>query len=277
MPHVKLQLDFLEISKMRLTEYSLEQEPLSAVVYGPPKSGKTFSIVKGLAHKFKVLYVDFEKGVSTLAKLPANLKENVEVIRVFDTKDEPNAISTALLLASGKTTSICEAHGKSKCIQCKTKKAPMATVALNDLDPAEWVVVFDSFTQITSSAQGHVCRKLNLEVDKMTFDHWRAQGVLLERFLDYLQNARFNCVLITHEMGIDQSDGVEKLQPSGGSKNFARNVPKYFDHIVYLTVKNRKHKAISSTTAENRILSGSRTDIEVELDNPDTICALFGK
>ncbi len=262
---------------MNLTEVSMDNSAQSVIVYGAPKSGKTQLVVGALATKFKVLYVDLERGITTLIKLPTKLKEQVEAVRVFDNKENPNAINTALKLAQGNLVKICEEHGATTCKTCTIGKKKFSEYKLNDLNPSEWVVVFDSFTQLTSSAQGHVCRGMDMEKQKMTFDHYRAQGVLLERFLDYVQNARYNCVVITHEMGLEQSDGAEKLQPSGGTKNFARNVPKYFDHIIYTTVKNRKHKAISSTVSENRIMTGSRTDVVVDMDKPETFCALFGK
>lgn len=270
---------------MKLSNLNLESTGQSAIVYGPPKSGKTDLTVRGLAHQFNVLYIDMENGVSTLTKLPPELQQNVEVIRVYDNKDKPNAITTAVKLASGNKYSVCTEHGAIDCKECKLEarkpenagKELFETWCLNDLDPSKWVVVFDSFTQLTSSANAHVTRNLDTEKDKLTFDHWRAQGVLLERFLDYIQNARYNSVVITHEMGIEQADKTEKLMPSGGTKNFARTVSKYFSHIVYVNVKNRKHKAISSTTASNTVLSGSRADIEVDMDNSETMCALFGK
>lgn len=256
---------------------TLAKTPQSAIVYGAPKSGKTKLMVASLATKFNVLYIDCERGVTTLMKLPEEVKKRVEVISIRDIKEEPNAINTCLLLASGKQVNICEAHGKSKCGPCRINKLPSIKVSLDDMKPEEWVVVFDSFTQITSSAQAHVCTKLDLEKDKMNFDHLRHQWVLLERFLDYLQNSRYNCVLITHEMGIEQADGTEKIQPCGGTKNFARNVPKYFDHIIYCSVKNHKHIASSVTTAHNKVLTGSRTETAVDMNDPDSVCALFGK
>lgn len=267
---------------MKLDDIDISATGQSAIVYGPPKSGKTDLVVRGLAHQYKVLYIDFENGLSTLMKLPAELRKNVEVIRVPDNKDHPTAIHTALHLASGNKALLCIEHGKKDCIECK-KAARNSSEDffeewnLNELDPKEWVVVFDSFTQLTSSANAHVSRNLDLEKDKLTFDHWRAQGVLLEKFLDYIQYSKFNSVVITHEMGIEQADKTEKLMPSGGTKNFARTVSKYFSHIVYVSVKNAKHNAVSSTTGSRNALAGSRLDAEVDMSHPETMCTLFGK
>ena len=261
----------------------LEQDTgQSVIVYGPPKSGKTELVVGQLAKHYKVIYVDLEKGRTTLFKMSPELQANIDVIAIKDNKDTPAAIDAAVKLAHGGKRKYCLTHQKLDCIGCKTSKDPAIQANLfdyefNTLDPRDYVVVFDSFTQIASSAKAHVGKGLNLEKEKFTYDHWAALGVILERFLDYVQCASFNVVVITHEMGIEQEDGTEKIMPSGGTKNFARTVAKYFDHIVYCNVKNRKHKAVSSTTAENRILSGSRTSVEVSTEDTDSMARMLGK
>lgn len=267
---------------MKLSELKTDSIAHSVIVYGPPKSGKTDLVVRGLTEHYNVLYIDNEGGVTTLLKLPEEKKEKVSLVRIFDTKENPVAIDTMLKLASGNKYKVCLEHGKVNCPAClskdkNSKEELFQEWELNSLPTEDWVVVFDSFTQLTSSAQAHVTRKLDMEKDKMTFDHWRAQAVLLEKFLDYLQNAKYNCVLITHEMGIEQEDGTEKIMPSGGSKNFARNVSKYFDHIAYVTVRNKKHNAYSATTAQNRVLTGSRTDVVIDMSKPESFCSFFGK
>lgn len=254
----------------------------SVIVFGPPKAGKTELVVGQLARHYKVIYVDLEKGRTTLSKLSPELKKNIDVLAIKDNKDTPAAIDTAIKLAHGGKRTYCMTHQKIGCVSCSTSKdeevrANLFDYEFNACSPEECVVVFDSFTQVCSSAKAHVGKGMNLEKEKFTFDHWAALGVLLERFLDYVQNSAFNVVVITHEMGIEQEDGFEKLMPSGGTKNFARTVPKYFDHIVYCHVKNKKHKAISGTTAENKILTGSRTGVEVDMDDPDSMARLLGK
>ncbi len=260
----------------------------SVIVYGAPKSGKTELVVGQLARHYKVIYVDLEKGRTTLNKLPDDLKQNIDVVAIKDDKDNPMAIAAAIKLAAGSKRTYCMTHQKLDCLACSKSKDPdvMATqfdYEFNSLNPAEYVVVFDSFTQIASSAKAHVGKDSSLRAGDMPkmnkFDHdkWAALGVLLERFLDYVQQAKFNVVCITHEMGIEQEDGIEKLMPSGGTKNFARTVAKYFDHIVYCSVKNKKHLATSSTTSENRIVSGSRTGVEVDTNDPNSMARLLGK
>lgn len=262
---------------MNLDDIEVENESQTILVYGPPKSGKTYTIVKALAQVRKVLYIDLERGVTTLRQLPKELRKRVEVIKIPDTKDSPYAIDTCVKLLSGKKYTVCEEHGRIKCPNCLTKASKVKTSwELNTLDPTEWVVVVDSFTQLTSSAQAHVCRNLDLEKQRIEFDHYRAQWILLEKFLDFFQNARFHCCVITHETGIELEDGTEKIMPSGGTKNFARGVSKYAGHIVYFSVTNRKHKAISSTTAAPKVLAGSRLGVEVDINDLTTFHQLLG-
>lgn len=268
----------------KLDEMSADSLAQSVIIYGAPFSGKT-QLAAQVAKKFKVLYIDGENGSSSLLKLPKEMKENIYVQRVFDNKDTPNFIDTAVHLASGKRKLVCDKHGivmnkikGGKCVKCASNKdATINDWTLEDLDPSEWVVIFDSFTQLTSSANAHVTRGLKSEEDNEEFKHWRAQGKLLERFLDYVQNAPYNVIVITHEMGVEQEDGTERIMPSGGTKNFARNVAKYFNHAIYVRLRNRRHNAICNTTAETKILTGSRTGVEIDIDNPDSMCALFGK
>jgi hypothetical protein len=261
----------------------------TVIVYGPPKSGKTTLVVGQLLRHYKVIYVDLEKGRTTLFKMDKALLANLDVIAIKDNKDTPMAIDASIKLASGGKRIYCLTHQKLDCVACKTSRDPEVVKYLyeyefNTLDPQEYAVVFDSFTQIASSAKAHVGKGLNPpkigempSTNKFEFDHWSALGILLEKFLDYVQCASFNVVVITHEMGIEQEDGIEKLMPSGGTKNFARTIAKYFDHIVYCNIRNRKHKAESSTTAENKILTGSRTSVEVSTEDPDSMARLLGK
>lgn len=258
----------------------------AVIIYGPPKSGKTELALKGLPMAgFNVLYVDLEKGHTTIHKLDDKLKEKIVVVRIPDFKDKPTAINTCLHMVTGAPVTFCNEHGEVDCVTCKArvkkgeldKDDAFTTIALNDFDPKEWVVVYDSLSQLTSSANAHVSRSLNLEKDKLTFDHWRHQGVLLEKFLDYLQNASYNSVLIAHEEMIELNDKTTKIAPGGGTKNFSAKVAKYFDHIVYTSVRNKKHNASSSTTDYANILTGSRTDVVIDMDNPATIGEFFGK
>lgn len=247
-----------------LDDVDFTYEPDSVMVYGPPKSGKT-QMVGHLAGSRKLIWIDLEKGGKTLSKLSHELKQNIDYYRITDTPDEPNAISTALQLITGKATTFCGEHGKVSCGICASKRgAVWHTLELGKLSPATHVVVFDSATQLTSSATAKTFKQFNLKMEaKFEFDHWAYQGVLLRRFYEYMQNAPFNVVVISHETALKLEDGTDKVVPSSGTENFSRNVAKYFGHIIYCDVVNMRHRAASKSTAYNKVLTGSRTDLDI--------------
>jgi hypothetical protein len=70
-------------------------------------------------------------------------------------------------------------------------------------------------------------------------------------------------------------DGKIKLVPVSGSSKSSMNTAKYFDHVVYCEVRNKKHIAASSTAYANNIITGSRTGVELEKDAVATLLKIF--
>jgi hypothetical protein len=64
-------------------------------------------------------------------------------------------------------------------------------------------------------------------------------------------------------------DGSKRLVPLSGTLNFSRNMGKFFDHIIYCRVANRKHSFGSATVYLASVLTGSRGDITLEEQNKD--------
>ena len=63
--------------------------------------------------------------------------------------------------------------------------------------------------------------------------------------------------------------------PVGGTRNFSRNVAKYFDHVIYAERKNKKHVFSSSTTCATTILAGSRTGVVMETEAEASLLQIF--
>lgn len=234
------------------------------VVYGPPKSGKT-QLVSQLAEHFNLKWFDFENGMSPLLKLPIDWQERIDIAKIPDCKDLPIGIETALKIVSGAPGAICGLHGKWNCLTCKKdpKQAEVITpVHLNALTARD-IVVFDSLTQIATSAMNWIMRGAP-EESKPERDQWGQLKFVMEKFLTNIQQARYNLICITHEDEVEMVDGREKLVPVSGSRNTSRNTAKYFDHVVYCNVANRKHSFGSATTYATSVMSGSRLDINIE-------------
>lgn len=248
------------------------------LVYGPPKSGKT-ELVGKLAEKFNLLWFDLENGYATLLKLQKPWQERIEIVSIPDTKVFPIAIETMLKVITGAKIEICDEHGKVSCHLCKKANTEVpdsktfTVVHLNEL-PSDTIAVVDSLTQLSNSAMNFLTKNQD-DLYKPEWGDYRNQGQLLDKFLSQVQQAEFNIVCITHEVETEMEDGKKKLVPVAGTTNFSRNTAKYFDHVVYCEVKNRKHNFASGTVYANNILTGSRTDVELEKDDKPSLLRIF--
>lgn len=239
----------------------------TVLVYGAPKTGKT-QLVGELAHEFNLLWFDLENGSATLHKLPPESQEKVELVSLPDSRSYPVAIETCLKVIRGSPVIIDEETGKV--VTKKIEGREYVDVNLNALGP-DWIVVFDSLTQLTNSAIAHIT-KSQPDDYKMGFDDWGNLGKLMDIFLSHVQAARFNVVCISHESETEMEDGKIKIVPVAGSRAFSRNTAKYFGHVLYTSVANKKHTFSSSTTSLLNVVVGSRTDVATEkMDKPSLI------
>lgn len=258
------------------------------IVYGGPKTGKSLLAGK-LAEFYNLIWVDMENGHETLFQLPEEWQDRIELISIPDTRSFPIAIETVLKMVKGKV-SICEAHGKVSCVICKREETDrckeveadqhhdvhnslFTDVDLNSLDHSS-VVVFDSLTQLSNSAIAFITKN---EPDdyKLNYDDWGNLGKLLDIFLSHIQQAGYNVVVISHETEAETEGKKKTLVPVGGTRNFSRNIAKYFDHVIYMERKNKKHVASSASTYATNILTGSRTDVSIEDSEVPSLLPIF--
>jgi len=241
-------------------------------IFGGSKTGKT-ELVGRLSEYFNLLWFDLENGYDTLFKFPREWQERIELIRIPDTKIFPIAIETMLKVIPGSPVEICDEHGKVSCPLCKKDSKPTTSVALNSLGD-NYIVVFDSGTQLANSTMNHITKN-EPDTYKPEWSDYRNQGSLMDKFLSQAQQAKFNLCFITHEAEVELEDGRKKIVPVSGTTNFSRNTAKYFDEVVHCDVKNKKHVFGSATTYANNILTGSRTDITLENDEFPTLLRIF--
>ena len=242
------------------------------LVYGAPKSGKT-QLAGALAEHFNLIWIDMENGHETLFKFPQEWQERIELIDLKDTPSYPIAIETVLKIIKGDAIEVCELHGKCACMICKREGAATSSVHLNSVSP-DTIVVFDSLTQLTTSAINNIT-KSKPDDYKLQTDDWGNLAKLIEIFLSTIQQARYNCVVISHEIEAETEGKKRTLVPVAGSRNSSRNSAKAFDHVIYAERKNKKHVFASSTQYATNILTGSRTDVVMEGDSAPSLLSIF--
>lgn len=243
----------------------------SVMLFGAPFTGKSLLAGK-LAEHFNLLYIDMEGGHDVLFQLNPEWQERIEVISIPDTTSYPMAIETCLKIVKG-AVDVCEAHGKCSCMICKRNEAPIVHIDVNAL-AKDTIVIFDSATQLTASAIANITKNKPDDY-KLEYDDWGHLSKLMDIFFSHIQTANYNRIVISHITEAKQDDGRTLLFPVAGSRNFSSNVAKYFDHVVYLEKKNKKHKAASSTTYMNNIMTGSRAGVSMEDMEESTLLSIF--
>lgn len=229
-------------------------------VFGAPKSGKS-QLTAGLSEKFNLIWFDLENGWEILLKQPPENSSRITLIKLEDTKDNPVAIETVNRALIGSKGSICHAHGKWNCLLCKDPST-VDEIHLNALGP-DTIVVIDTGSQLATSAMFHVT-KGKPELYKLQQDDWGSIGKLLESGVSFIQQSKYHCVLIAHELETKMEDDKVRIVPSIGTTNFSARFGGKFSHIVHTEVKNGKHVAQSGSTCNQRFLTGSRTDVRME-------------
>lgn len=252
---------------------SIKSSVQTVLVYGPPKVGKT-ELVGKLALRYNLLWFDLENGSATLHKLPLEAQERVELIKIPDSRSYPIAIETMLKVIKGGPCTIDEETGKvlppgGKRVEGKS----YVDVCLNTLGP-DWIVVVDSGTQLTNSAIAHITKNQPDDY-KMQYDDWGNLGKIMDIFFSHVQQSKAHIVVISHETEAELEDGKVKIVPVGGTRAFSRNVAKYFGHVVYCQVANKKHTFTSSTTGLLNVVVGSRTDVATEKMTEASLIPIF--
>lgn len=242
------------------------------LVYGGPKTGKS-ELAGKLSEFYNLLWLDAEKGWVTLLKLPTAWQERINIVSIPDSRVFPIAAETWPKIIRGTPVFVCEIHGKAECALCKKEGAYLERICLNELGP-DTIVVIDSLTQFTNSCIAHLT-KAQPDDYKLQLDDWGNLRVLIDKFLSQVQAANYNIVCITHEELVPMEDGKVKLVPVSGSSKSSMNTAKYFDHVVYCEVKNKKHTFGSSTDFGLNMVTGSRTGIALEKNAVPSLLDIF--
>jgi len=266
---------------MDLDDYD-QTKRVKALIYGPPKVGKTALLAALAEAGFTLWWFDFENGIKTLLNpeiLKPQFRKNIKVFNIPDHRGYPIAIDVMRELFKGGKKKFCYLHGKNMCPLCAKEPGNKWS---SEIDLGQFtdkdILVMDSWTQIANSSGNKVTLKeWTKDPDyKWQYDDYMAQGAYQTEILTKIQVANVHIAVITHETDVEKSENKEKLVPNGGTRNYSKTMAKYFDEVVYLQVLNKKHSVYSSTTFSNTVLTGGRSGIKLEDGASASIVDVFG-
>ena len=244
----------------------------ATLVYGPPKTGKTelVATITRSTHLDTIYWFDAENGVDTLkrmhreGKLTDEQMAKVVYIKLVDTKDSPEALNTLLKsLCTKNAVNICQVDGLIDSVEGKSKGWPFVKFHYAKLT-SRCAIVIDTLGQVGTSASSLATLGKPTEY-KLQLDDYGAMGKWLADLLSTIQAARY-CYFfcITHEVLYEEEGKSDRIVPMCGSKNFSNTVGKYFGTLIYMSVKAKKHTAVSTTKSSSSAQAGSRLGIELD-------------
>lgn len=252
----------MKLSELRDKKLS---EPRHICVYGSPKTGKT-ELVGALAKDFHLWFLSLDGGFKTLMQ-PTSAAypylDNIDLFYIRDSQLYPMAVETILktLRVPPRNVEICEKHSKVACPVCAKDGSPVGKLPLADFT-AKDILVIDSYSQLMASVMNNIMKddlsKDNFD-SKSSWDDWRKQGSISDRFGSTIQVAPYNVIVITHETLTEMEDGTKKIAPVGGTRNKSADFSMFFDDVVYCELVNGEYRAYSSGEKKTRIVVGSRT------------------
>lgn len=248
--------------------------PRHVLIQGLPKVGKT-TLAATLAAKYELDWLDIETGAETLLKLPQEYQDRINYARIPDSGTYPIAAETVMKLFKSKRAHICYNHGKVDCTLCaKDTNATFADIDFSAGYPMNRILVIDTATQLGLSCLANVMRTKPVDV-KPERDDWGALRKFTEFLSSEFQAFPGNIIVLVHSIETELEDGKKKLVPNFGSASMSAMFAKAFSHVIYVTVENKIHKAFSSSTYSNNVLTGSRTDYKIEDQKVLSLLPLF--
>jgi hypothetical protein len=242
------------------------REPRHIIVYGQPKSGKT-ELVGTLSKDFHLWWISLDGGHKTLLRkdsAAAPYLKNIDVFPIADSQQYPMGVESMLkiLRQPPKNVTLCEKHGKVTCPFCTKDGSPNPTLPLADFKIDKDILVIDNYAQLMNSVMNSILKDSLGKDDfdaKGTWDDWRKQGSISDRFGSTIQVAPYNVIVISQEILVETEDGGKKIAPIGGTRNKSSDFAGFFDDCVFCEVVGGQYVSYSSAEKKTRVVVGSRT------------------
>lgn len=247
---------------------------LRALVYGPPKSRKTWWVTKLAEAGFNVLLCDIEDG----AAVAGNLSEAAQN-RIYRLDLRPNseslstsggaAISYAM---SGEVVNFDEETRAYAAVQKVDPDTLYTQIDFRQLGPHD-VLVFDTWTAFVQQMIGLTVVISNpTVVPKLEWDDFAKVRLILDNFLTNVLKLNCHVVIIAHsetyakrKPTADPKDkpkdaiGSVRLQPCSVTRAHAETMAGKFNEVFYMEIPNPTMGTMISTKGSEDFDAGCRT------------------
>lgn len=236
---------------------------IRVLLYGPPKGGKTWQAAK-LAEKKKLVVLDIERGWRTALQFPKAVQENILLVQLQDTPQQPQAIGSIQQLVKGGLFKVCHEHGTFRCPKCASDSIN-DIITLDMLRAPDTILVIDSLTQLTSSAVNYVLSTKKEGVGMLIQD-WGTVVQMIDYILGMLQGLGINILCISHMQDVSKENDPTMLVPVAGTTKYSINVAKFFDAVVLAQYANLKYRVSVTMGSFGSAVLGCRIPNTVTAD-----------
>jgi len=227
----------------------IAQQPISALVYGPAKSRKTWWALRAAEAGYRVLVFSLEKGHAIVQQIPPEARERIYII---DAADGPTDGFAALTV----TTALKEFNfyiEENKRLVSTKPRAGMVHVDLRSFG-TDTVVVWDTYSALAVSTARNFAFENGIDLSDAGKPEWEGYGYcgrLLTWMLTQMRALPCHTLVIAHETRYEKYKKdkqnpkrqgpleFERRQPISSSNPHGMTVARDFDNVLYMYIEGR--------------------------------------
>lgn len=243
------------------------------LIYGPPKSRKTWWALRAAELGFNVLLLDFEDGAGIAKNLsPGALK------RIYRMDLRPNAdgydtsgAAAVVYAMSGQTVFFDEAKRKYVPRARLEDDVPYAKLDFSLFGP-DTVVVIDTWTAFSQQLTANTVTVTNpTAISKLEWEDYAKIRLVVDNFLNNALRLRCHLIVVGHSETYakkkptadpkaplrEQVESV-RLQPTSVTRAHAETMAGKFQDVLYFEIPNSLQGTMISTKGSEEFDAGSR-------------------
>jgi hypothetical protein len=247
-----------------LEDYS-QNDPIKMLVLGNSGAGKT-GLIATLAKDYRVFIADFDNGLPILMDekvLAKDLRKNIYFKSFYDPV-KPDVAGRLLPSAEGWNNFVLTLRD--------WKESGNSLGSIHSWAASD-VFVIDSLTFMGNAIFNSILQLAGKLGQRPDFTLWGAAVDAQEAVLETLFSPAVKCnVVITSHLrlvGDETAGGIQKLFPSGITKNSAQRIGRYFNNVVLV------QKSGFGNNVKREIITTATSNTELKTTKPSKVPAII--